>query len=361
MTTDIEHSSTPPRNRLNLDSLLIEASERGYVPDALLRLGIRRLLAQRLNQEGATNPAHYESRKAQLVQQLRTSPLALATDTANSQHYEVPSAFYQHCLGPHLKYSSSYWPEGVNNLADAESRMLALTCERAELADGQRILELGCGWGSLSLWMASHYPKARIVAVSNSRTQKTFIDAQAAARGLNNLEIVTADMNYFDTAARFDRVVSVEMFEHMRNYAELLRRISRWLTPNGRLFVHIFCHKDIAYPFEAKADDDWMARHFFTGGVMPSFDLLLHFPEHVNLVQRWWVSGSHYARSCEAWLDRCDTDIPAVRHSLQGGQDTPERLRQRWRMFFMACAELFAYREGREWGVGHYLFRPQAN
>jgi cyclopropane-fatty-acyl-phospholipid synthase len=328
--------------------------DRGMVPDAVIRAGIRRLCGQRLREERAAGPA----RKAALIAQMRKGPVALSTDAANQQHYEVPARFFELVLGPHRKYSAAYWPTEIKSLEEAEIGTLALTAQRARIENGQRVLELGCGWGSLSLYLAKTFPQSRIVGVSNSRSQKQFIDGQAEARGLKNLEIVTADMNLFEpTESGFDRVVSVEMFEHMRNWQLLLERIASWTTPDATLFVHVFSHKDLAYPFEVRNSSDWMAQYFFTGGIMPSDDLMLQFQDRWDVKDHWTLSGDHYQRTSEAWLGNMDAHREKIlkEFTLVYGVGQEQRWLERWRIFFMACAELFGYAQGTEWMVSHYL------
>jgi len=331
-----------------------------WIPDPLVRLGIRQRLDQTLRLHRAGDVEGRQSRLNAHVESLKSSPIAIETEAANEQHYELPTAFFQYCLGKHLKYSSGLWEDGTVSLDDAEAAMLHLTCERAELADGQRILELGCGWGSLSLWMAAHYPKAQITSVSNSRSQKEYIDGQAKARGLTNLTVRTANMIRYEGEGEgvFDRAVSVEMFEHMKNYQELLHRVSSWLKPGGKLFVHIFTHWDTAYHYEVKSANDWMARYFFTGGQMPSHDLLLHFQDDLRIEAQWAVNGAHYEKTSNAWLDNMDANREAILPILRETYGAPnaEVWWMRWRVFYMACAELWGYRGGNEWIVSHYRF-----
>ena len=330
----------------------------GLVPDALLRFRIRQLLRQRLAEESLGGLEATQEHFRRHLQAWSAGPIAVHTEAANEQHYEVPPRFFELVLGPHLKYSSGFFAPGTTDLGQAEAAMLALTCARAGLRDGQVVLELGCGWGSLTLWMAAQYPQSRITGVSNSRDQRAFILARAAERGLSNLTILTADINDFEAPGTYDRVVSVEMFEHLRNHRELMARIARWLRPGGALFVHIFTHRDHTYPFEVRDESDWMAKYFFTGGIMPADSYLLRFQEQLHLEDHWRVSGTHYQATAEAWLRNQDAHRAEILALFQEGYGAEARLRfTQWRIFFMACAELWGYRQGSEWFVSHYRFR----
>lgn len=334
------------------------ALERGWVPDSVIRKGIRALVRNRLAELPLDDPERVASERQAFVEMMNSSPVAPVPDLANEQHYEVPSEFYDHVLGARRKYSSCFWTDATADLDAAEIESLKRTARHAGLADGQRVLELGCGWGSLTLWMAEHYPGSRITAVSNSRSQRHFIERRAESLGLSNLRVVTADMNDFSIDERFDRVVSVEMFEHMRNYAELFRRISTWLVPDGLFFMHIFCHRTMPYEFVDRDATDWMSRHFFSGGIMPSDELPLSFQDNLALRDRWTWNGCHYQKTAEAWLGNMEANQEAVMRVLSNTYGADEALRwwMRWRVFFMACAELFGYQDGEQWHVNHYLF-----
>jgi cyclopropane-fatty-acyl-phospholipid synthase len=342
------------------EPLAIRLAEGGALPDAAIRVGIRRLLRERAASLAVGGVEAQQEREQVFVERLRQAPLAVEQRAANAQHYEVPTDFFGLCLGPQRKYSSCWFAPGAS-LAEAEEAALAATAARARLADGQRILELGCGWGSLSLWMAARFPRARITAVSNSASQRAHITAEAARRGLGNLEVITADLAGFDPGRRFDRVVSVECFEHLRNWSELFRRISTWLEPGGELFFHVFTHRTSSYLFQTDGEDDWMGRHFFTGGMMPADSLPLRLQDDLRLAAHWRWEGTHYARTARGWLENLDRNRGAARGILaqaRPGED-PGVLVQRWRMFFLACEELWAYDRGQEWLVSHYrMVRP---
>jgi len=336
--------------------------EKNKVPDVLLRVGIRKLLKQRLRDENMGDVEMQQQHLTSVINFLKSSPIAVNTTDANEQHYEIPTRFYQYCLGKNLKYSSGYWKSGVTDIDIAEDDMLALTCERAELKDGQRVLELGCGWGSLSLYMAAKFPGSTFKVVSNSRTQKIHIDEQARLRGITNLTVLTADMNTFTIDEQFDRVVSVEMFEHMRNYEMLLKKVASFLKPDGKLWIHIFAHKEYAYLFEVKDETDWMSKYFFTGGIMPSDDLMFYFNDDLAVEKHWHVNGTHYGKTAEAWLSNMDNHkaeiIPLFEQTY--GKDEAVKWWVYWRLFYMACAELWNFNNGNEWIVSHYLFHKTA-
>ncbi|HEY9677803.1 MAG TPA: cyclopropane-fatty-acyl-phospholipid synthase family protein [Drouetiella sp.] len=343
---------------------LYKILELDVVPDSIIRMGIRNMLAQKLEEEKAVaiSAKGNQNRLSKFASELKTMPLALSTERANEQHYEVPTDFYKLVLGPRMKYSSAFWNDDTQNLQKAEEVMLALSCERAELQDGMEILELGCGWGSLSLWMAEHYPNSKILAVSNSRTQKEFIEASSAKRSLTNLEVQTCDINNFKVENKFDRVVSIEMFEHLKNYELLFRKISSWLKPDGKLFVHIFSHKEYAYHYENRDGNDWLTEYFFTGGTMPSDKLFALFNDDLQIEKQWQVNGMHYQKTVAAWIENFEKNKASIKpiFATAYGADEVRRWWVYWKLFFFACEELFRYRDGNEWIVSHYLFEQRA-
>jgi cyclopropane-fatty-acyl-phospholipid synthase len=339
----------------------LQWTEQGYVPDKVIRHGIRRLLAERLIEISHNNCEVMADNQHMFIEAMQSSPVAVQTDKANEQHYEIPASFYEHVLGENGKYSCCYWKQDTGTLDEAEREALSLTCEHARLADGQQILELGCGWGSLTLWMARQYPNAHITAVSNSASQGEHIRNKAEQSGLNNVTVITEDMNSFSTGERYDRIVSVEMFEHMRNWDALYKNVASWLKPGGFFFKHIFVNRATPYLFLDQDDSDWMSRYFFSGGMMPSDDLPLYFQDDLRLARQWRWSGEHYEKTSNAWLANMDAnkaEIWPILEQVYGAADA-QRWWMRWRIFFMACAELFAYNNGQEWYVSHYLFQKR--
>lgn len=340
---------------MSLTSRAIHAFEAAPVPDILRRSAVS-LLVSRTSHILEDTPADASARFAR---DMSDHPIAKHTDAANAQHYEVPATFFLACLGPRLKYSCCKYESAHDTLADAETRALTETCDHAALADGQSILELGCGWGSLSLWMAERYPTASITSVSNSASQRAYIEAQARERKLSNLAVITADMNVFDTDKRFDRIVSVEMFEHMSNWRALLERCRGWLNADGMLFTHVFAHRSAPYRFDVADRSDWIAQHFFSGGVMPSRNLMSEFPSLFTVDQEWWWSGKNYERTALDWLANFDANLAAIRPILAQIYDRDAKLwAHRWRLFFLATAGLFGHGDGSEWGVVHHRLKP---
>jgi cyclopropane-fatty-acyl-phospholipid synthase len=339
------------------EQIAIKLAESGLVPDSAIRAGIRWACENRLRTERAKFESD-ENALARFVEELGQAPIAEATDDANAQHYELPPEFFQLVLGPKLKYSGCDWRTG-DTLPRAEERSLEIVCERARLANGLRILELGCGWGSLSLFMAARYPSSRITSISNSSLQREHIKAEAASRGLTNLQVITADINDFTPDETFDRIVTVEMLEHVRNYHSLFARIATWLKQDGRLFVHIFRHKTYPYRFETKGAGNWMGRHFFTGGLMPSHDLFSLAQDSLSIEESWLVNGTNYEKTANAWLSNLDARRDEALQILAShyGEKHAQVWLQRWRIFFMSCAELFGMTDGNEWGVSHYRFK----
>ncbi|KAI9020423.1 S-adenosyl-L-methionine-dependent methyltransferase [Hyaloraphidium curvatum] len=336
--------------------------DKGYLPDFLLRAGIRKLCGDRLAQsEQGSLVRNDEDKKRYLAMLKETPSIAIHTKEANEQHYELPTEFFKMCLGKRLKYSSCLYTSPTTTLDEAEELMLASYCEKAGVQDGQKIMDLGCGWGSLTLYLAEKYPNARITSLSNSATQRAHIEGVCRDRGFGNVRVITSDINVFEQTETFDRIISVEMFEHMKNYRALLAKVSTWLVPEtGRLFVHIFAHKHFAYDYDTADDDSWMAKYFFTGGTMPSADLFLWFQEHLEVLDRWIVDGTHYQKTSEDWLKNMDAhraEIMPLMVKTYGSQAAGYAWWNRWRVFYLACAEFFGYSAGNEWCIVHYLFK----
>ena len=346
---------------MSLINTSLALAEKGIMPDNFIRAGIRRLVKARLDEISANNCEAGSKIFADFVTAMNQSKIAEVPELANAQHYEIPAEFFFHCLGVNRKYSSCFWMPDTKDLDEAEILALQQSCEHADIKDGQQILELGCGWGSLSLWMATHYPNAQITGVSNSNSQREYIMQLAKSLGVTNLTIITADMNQFEAPSSYDRIVSVEMFEHMRNWQVLYGKVASWLKPNGKFFKHIFVHRNTPYLFEVQGNDDWMSQYFFSGGMMPSDDLPTHFQDDLKLTNRWRWDGTHYEKTANAWLANMDDNADLITPILTNtyGVKESEMWRNRWRMFYMACAELFGYNNGQEWWVGHYLFEKR--
>lgn len=340
---------------------LVDLAEQGLIPDWAIRRGVRRNIRRRLAEIESGDFESQARRLCDFVRDIRGGPLVLESRIANDQHYEVPAEFFESVLGPRMKYSCCLYPAGGSTLSEAEDQMLELTCARANISDGMNILDLGCGWGSLTLWIAEHFPHCHVTGLSNSKSQREYILSRSERFGLRNVTIVTADIRDFETEQTFDRIVSVEMFEHLRNYELLLRRVAGWLHDEGKLFVHIFCHRHTPYLFETEGPGNWMGRNFFTGGMMPSESLLPYFQDHLTLCDRWRLNGQHYAQTSKAWLANLDSQRDKVTRCFERslGKKAARAQVQRWRMFFMACSELFRFRDGHEWFISHYLFCKQ--
>lgn len=341
--------------------LMLASLERNLLPDAVIRRLSRLLLGGRLRYGYKPSAELQLSDLLQFAHSLREMPIAIQTDKAKEQHYELPTSFFKLVLGKYFKYSCCYFSDASKTLEDAEKAMLELYCERSKLEDGHTVLDVGCGWGSLSLYIAQKYSNCKVTGICNSKTQKQFIEEQCRVLELQNVEIIVADISTFEMEASYDRIYSIEMFEHMKNYQNLLKKISKWMKEDTLLFVHHFCHKTFAYHFEDTNDDDWITKYFFTGGTMPSANLLLYFQDDVSVVDHWLVNGKHYARTSEEWLKRMDNNLASIKSIMEStyGKDQAVKWTVYWRTFFISVAELFGYNNGEEWMVTHFLFRKK--
>ncbi|XP_073000195.1 (S)-coclaurine N-methyltransferase-like isoform X1 [Typha latifolia] len=341
--------------------MVLAALERNVLPDAVVRRLTRVLLASRLRLGYLPTAELQLSHLLRFKHSLEEMPIAVETDKAKTQHYEVPTSFFKLVLGKKLKYSCCYFKDMSSTLEDAEDAMMEVYCDRAQIKDGQKVLDVGCGWGSLSLHIAKKYRNCSVTGICNSKTQKAFIEEQCRDLELSNVQIIVADISKLQMEASFDRIISIEMFEHMKNYKELLKKLSMWMKQDSLLFIHHFCHKTFAYHFEDKNEDDWITRYFFSGGTMPSADLLLYFQEDVAVVDHWLVNGTHYSRTSEEWLKRMDQNIASIRPTFEStyGKDSATKWIAYWRTFFISVAELFGYNNGEEWMVALYLFKKK--
>ncbi|OMO66976.1 Mycolic acid cyclopropane synthase [Corchorus capsularis] len=340
---------------------MLASLERNLLPDTVIRRLTRLLLASRLRSGYRPSAELQLSDLLQFVNSLKEMPIAIKTDKPKTQHYELPTSFFKLVLGKNFKYSSCYFSDGSKTLEEAEEAMLELYCERSQLKDGHTVLDVGCGWGSLSLYIARKFPNCKVTGICNSTTQKAFIDEQCREHQLQNVEIIVADISTFEMEGSYDRIYSIEMFEHMKNYQALLKKISNWMKQDGLLFVHYFCHKAFAYHFEDINEDDWITRYFFEGGTMPSANLLLYFQDDVSIVNHWLVNGKHYSKTSEEWLKRMDKNSASIKPIMEStyGKDQAVKWTVYWRTFFIAVAELFGYNDGDEWMVSHYLFKKK--
>ncbi|NCG13340.1 MAG: methyltransferase domain-containing protein [Planctomycetia bacterium] len=340
-------------------SIMIELAEKGVFPDPLIRWGVKNLVKERLLEAQHEATGNHFNSLGRFVDSMREASIAEVPELANEQHYEVPEVFFGEVLGKHRKYSSCYYENSNTPLDEAETAMLTLSCQRAQIENGMSILELGCGWGSLSLWMAEQYPDSSVLSVSNSSSQKAYIDSQAESRGLKNLTVITCDMNDFEPEGQFDRIISIEMFEHMKNWELLIGKLENVMTENAKLFLHVFSHRIYAYHFLKENDDEWMAQHFFSGGMMPSHHIFDRLDVPLSLESSWFVNGTHYQRTSDHWLEHMNTRKAEIMPILQStyGSRLAKVWFQRWKIFFIACSELFGYQNCQQWGVSHFLLK----